>query len=308
MKKFILILFLLLPQVVFAAGYCTDYENTTTDVITYTPEGDPSAINDCEFAPDGYEIVIYDFGMCTAQPTAPTTAVAADYTTNCVSIYQNDEGEAFNLAAGASFSMTGSEKPANGTYTWGYVLMANTFGITIAQEFGNTMGGINSGSGTGNFCWSAGGSYYGSMSDDEANNDGIDYVTCGDSAGTARKVTETLDSFGCDDPTDVSTCPFSANGVTDDGTMYAYIILSSDGLLADQTYASDPASVADRLVGYLDWTTPVVITDSTSTVDLQFSVNNGTSPQLFPPSNGNGAEFDIYSFGSGPFSVNISVD
>jgi hypothetical protein len=308
MKKFILILFLLLPQIVFAAGYCTDYENTTTDVITYTPEGDPSALNNCEYAPDGYEIVIYDFGMCTAQPTAPTTAVAADYTTNCVSIYQNDEGEAFNLAAGASFSMTGSEKPANGTYTWGYVLMANTFGITIAQEFGNTMGGINSGSGTGNFCWSAGGSYYGSMSDDEANNDGIDYVTCGDSAGTARKVTETLDSFGCDDPSDVSTCPFSANGVTDDGTMYAYIILSSDGMLADQTYASDPASVADRLVGYLDWTTPVVITDSTSTVDLQFSVNNGTSPQLFPPNNGNGAAFDIYSFGSGPFSVNISVD
>jgi hypothetical protein len=308
MKKFILILFLLLPQVVFAAGYCTDYENTTTDVITYTPEGDPSALNDCEFAPDGYEIVIYDFGMCTAQPTAPTTAVAADYTTNCVSIYQNDEGESFNLAAGASFSMTGSEKPANGTYTWGYVLMANTFGITIAQEFGNTMGGINPGSGTGNFCWSAGGSYYNSMTDDEANNDGIDYVTCGDSAGTARMVTETLDSFGCDDPSDVSTCPFSANGVTDDGTMYAYIILSSDGMLAEQTYASDPTSVADRLVGYLNWTTPVVITDSTSTVDLQFSVNNGTSPGLYPPNNGNGAAFDIHSFGSGPFSVNISVN
>jgi hypothetical protein len=308
MKKFILILFLLLPQVVFAAGYCTDYENTTTDVITYAPEGDPDAINDCEFAPDGYEIVIYDFGMCTAQPTAPTEVVAADYTTNCVSIYQNDEGEAFNLAAGVSFSMTGSEKPANGTYTWGYVLMANTFGITIAQEFGNTMGGIDAASGTGNFCWSTGGSYYGSMSDDEANNDGIDYVTCGDSPGTALKVTETLDSFGCGNPSDASTCPFSANGVTDDGTMYAYIILSSDGMLADQTYASDPTGVADRLVGYLDWTTPVVITDSTSTVDLQFSVNNGTSPQLFPPNNGNGAAFDIYSFGSGPFSVNISVD
>ena len=293
---------------VFAAGYCTDYENTTTDVITYAPEGDPDAINDCEFAPDGYEVVIYDFGMCTAQPTAPTGVVAADYTTNCVSIYQNDQGEGFNLAAGASFSMTGSEKPANGTYTWGYVLMGNTFGITISQEFGNTMGGIDAASGTGNFCWSTGGSYYGSMQDDEANNDGIDYVTCGDSAGTARKVTETLDSFGCDDPSDPSTCPFSANGVTDDGTMYAYITLSSDGMLAEQTYASDPTAVGDRLVGYLDWTTPVVITDSTSTVDLQFSVNNGTSPGLFPPNNGNGAAFDIFSFGSGPFSVNISVN
>jgi len=308
MKKIFLILFLLLPQMVFAAGYCTDYENTTTDVITYAPEGDPDAINDCEFAPDGYEIVIYDFGMCTAQPTAPTGVVAADYTTNCVSIYQNDQGETFNLAAGASFSMTGSEKPANGTYTWGYVLMANTFGITISQEFGNTMGGIDAASGTGNFCWSTGGSYYGSMQDDEANNDGTDYVSCGSTAGTASKVTETLDSFGCDDPSDPSTCPFSANGVTDDGTMYAYITLSSDGMLAEQTYASDPTAVGDRLVGYLDWTTPVVITDSTSTVDLQFSVNNGTSPGLFPPNNGNGAAFDIFSFGSGPFSVNISVN
>jgi hypothetical protein len=308
MKKIILILFLLLPQIVFAAGYCTDYENTTTDVITYAPEGDPDALNDCEYAPDGYEIVIYDFGMCTAQPTAPTAAVAADYTTNCVSIYQSDDGEPFNLAAGASFSMTGSEKPANGTYTWGYVLMANTFGITMSQEFGNTMGGIDAASGTGNFCWSTGGSYYGSMSDDEANNDGTDYVSCDSSAGTASKVTETLDSFGCDDPADPNTCDFNASGVTDDGTMYAYLILSSDGMLADQTYASDPTAVADRLIGFLSWTSAVVISDSTSTVDLQFSVNNGTSPQLFPPNNGNGAAFDIYSFGSGPFSVNISVD
>ena len=316
MKKFILILFLLLPQMVFAAGYCIAYENTTTDVITYAGGGDPDALDDCEFAPDGYEIKIYDFGMCTAQPVAPTDGAAADYTTNCVSIFQSDDGEPFNLAAGASFSMTGSEKPANGTYTWGYVVMANTFGITLSQEFGNTLGGIDSASSTGSFCWSSANStdsstsYYGSMSGPLALA-GEDYVTCGSSAGTATKITEILDSFGCNDPSDPSTCDFNASGVTDDGTMYAYLIDSDDiavpGVLADQTYVSDATAAADRLIGYLSWTSAVVISDSTSTVDLQFSVNNGTSAQIFPDG-GDGSDYDIFSFGSGPFSVNISVD
>ena len=47
------------------------------------------------------------------------------------------------------------------------------------------------------------------------------------------------------------------------------------------------------------------LSDSTSEADMQFSVNNGTSPQLFPPSGV--ADYDIFSFGSGPFLVNIAV-
>ena len=77
------------------------------------------------------------------------------------------------------------------------------------------------------------------------------------------------------------------------------------GLWLAITFLSDPAAAADRLVARLAWTTPVVITDTTSEADIQFTVNRGTSARLYPPVNG--TLFDIFSFGSGPFSVNIAV-
>lgn len=302
-------MFLFFSNFLFAAGFCTDYENVATDVITYTGV-DPNL--DCEFAPDGYEVTIYKFGMCTQAPTAPTGAAAADTTTNCVTIFESDAGTAFNLAVGVELDMAGEEKPANGTYTHGYVIMANTFGITLSQEFGGTMGGTDPGSGTGNFCYSSANtsdsstSYYASNAGTLAIA-GEDYVTCGAAAGTATKITEVLDAFGCDDYSDPLTCQFTGSANTDDGAMTAYLInqASASGALVSDTFLSDSDAAADRLVGFLAWTTPVVITDTTSEADMQFKVNRGTSAQLYSPSGG--AVFDIFSFGSGPFSVNIAV-
>lgn len=321
MIKYIPILFLLFSHNVLAAGFCESYENVNTDVISYPAAGDPSypaggnpdLLDDCEFAPDGYEIIIYEFGMCTQAPAAPTGASAADTTTNCEVIYQSDAGEAFNLAVGASFNMQGAEKPANGTYTYGYVIMANTFGITLSQEFGNVMEGIGAGSGQGNFCYSSANTVDGSTGYHVSNSGTLasgpeDYVTCGASAGQAIKITETLDVFGCNGPAAVpGNCEFTASAPTSDGQMTAYLVnqASASGALVSDNFLSNPLLAADRLIGFLQWTTPVIITDSTSEADMQFSVNNGTSPQLFPPSSG--ADYDIFSFGSGPFSVNIAV-
>ena len=312
--RLLTILFLFFTNSIFAAGYCTDYENVATDVITFTPSspGDPGTLEDCQFAPDGYEITIYEFGMCTAAPTAPTVESGADTSTNCVTVFQSESGEAFNLAAGVSFDTSSSEKPANGTYTHGYVIMNNTFGITIAQEFGTVMGGINPGSDTGLFCSSAPSDvdasvqYYESMVDTLVL-DLHDYVACSSSRAPATKITEVLDSFYCLNPAVPATCEFTANGEVPDGTMSAYLVNEAalSGALVNETFVTDPAQFADRLIGFLSWTSPVVITDSTSEADLQFSVNNGTSPSLHPPSNGD--EFDIFSFGSGPFSLNIEV-
>ena len=313
MMKFIPVMFLFFSNVLFAAGFCTDYENVATDVITYAAAGgNPDNLEDCEFAPDGYEVTIYKFGMCTQAPTAPTGAAAADTTTNCVTIFESDAGTAFNLAVGVELDMASEEKPANGTYTHGYVIMANTFGITHSQEFGGTMGGTDSDSGTGNFCYSSANtndsstSYYASNAGTLASSI-QDYVTCGAAAGTATKITEVLDAMGCSNYSDPSTCEFTASANTDDGAMTAYLInqASASGALVSDTFLSDPDAAADRLVGVLAWTTPVVITDTTSEADMQFNVNRGTSAQLYPPSNG--IVFDIFSFGSGPFSVNIAV-
>jgi len=192
------------------------------------------------------------------------------------------------------------------------VIMANTFGITLSQEFGGTMGGTDPVSGTGNFCYSSANtndsstSYYASNAGTLAIA-GEDYVTCGAAAGTATKITEVLDAFGCSNYSDPSTCQFTGSANTDDGAMTAYLInqASASGALVSDTFLSNPLAAADRLVGFLAWTTPVVITDTTSEADMQFKVNRGTSAQLYPPSNG--IVFDIFSFGSGPFSVNIAV-
>ena len=137
---------------------------------------------------------------------------------------------------------------------------------------------------------------------------GEDYVTCGASAGQALKITETLDIFGCNGPAAVpGNCEFTASAPTSDGQMTAYLVnqASASGALVSDNFLSNPLLAADRLIGFLQWTTPVIITDLTSEADMQFSVNNGTHPQLFPPSSG--ADYDIFSFGSGPFSVNIAV-
>jgi len=305
--KFIPIMFLFFSNFLFAAGFCTDYENVATDVITYTGV-DPNL--DCEFAPDGYEVTIYKFGMCTQAPTAPTGAAAADTTTNCVTIFESDAGTAFNLAVGVELDMAGEEKPANGTYTYGYVIMANTFGITHSQRFGGapaTMGGVAGGNGA--VCISSANDVGGTTQYHASNEQtlaalGQDYVTCGAAPGTAEKITEVLDTFGCDDPTDKTTCDFTAQAPTANGQMDAYLTKEAGTLVSDNVL-SDQNNDADRLVARLAWTTPVVITDTTSEADIQFTVNRGTSARLYPP--GNGTPFDIFSFGSGPFSVNIVV-
>ncbi len=313
--RLLTILFLFFTNSIFAAGYCTDYENVETDVITFTPGViDLSTLSNCEFAPDGYEITIYEFGMCTEAPGAPTGASAADTSTNCVTIFQSDSGEAFNLAAGVSFDTSSSEKPANGTYTHGYVLMQNTFGITISQEFGEEMGGMNIESGSGIFCASAANNVTGDTTIYGSNHETVaalnqDFVTCSNTRPTATKVTEVLDSFGCLDVSIPATCDFSASGDTDDGAMTAYLVNEAtlNGALVDQNYVTDSDRAADRLVGVLAWNSPVIITDSTSEADLQFSVNNGTSAQIHPPAFGGADGYDIFVFGSGPFSLNIQV-
>ena len=303
-------MFLFFSNFLFAAGFCTDYENVATDVITYTG-ADPDL--DCEFAPDGYEVTIYKFGMCTQAPTAPTGAAAVD-TTNCITIFESDAGTAFNLAVGVELDLAGEEKPANGTYTHAYVIMANTFGITHSQRFGGapaTMGGVAGGNGA--VCISSANDVGGTTQYHASNEQtlaalGQDYVTCGAAPGTATKITELLDTFGCNDPNNPATCDFTAQANTANGLMDAFLTRNAaNGVLATQTFDENPApgAAADRLVARLAWTTPVVITDTTSEADIQFTVNRGTSARLYPP--GNGTPFDIFSFGSGPFSVNIAV-
>ena len=49
------------------------------------------------------------------------------------------DGQDVNLAAGSEMTLSDVTRPANGSYSYGYILMANTFGIKAKKQFTNTM-------------------------------------------------------------------------------------------------------------------------------------------------------------------------
>ena len=90
--------------------------------------------NGCEATPDFYEIVIYKMYLCTSAPTIPTTSATVDLT-NCSQVFNSAAGSTTNVSQGASVDLTGTyTRPPTGTYTHGYAMMDNTFGITASIQ------------------------------------------------------------------------------------------------------------------------------------------------------------------------------
>ena len=111
-----------------AEGYCNDgiiAEEDANGVITF--KGSQEGAN-CSFAPDEYTVKIYKMALCTTAPTRPTTTDTYDVS-SCVDIINSPDGQDVNLAAGSEMILSDATRPADGTYPYGYILMANTFGI-----------------------------------------------------------------------------------------------------------------------------------------------------------------------------------
>ena len=100
--------------------------------------GDVSGLTDAQFAssnsngcaqtPEKYEIVIYEMGLCTG--SSPISGGTLDRT-NCTATYSNAAGQTVDLAGSNSVTLdsSNSTKPTPNTYTWGYMVMKNTFGL-----------------------------------------------------------------------------------------------------------------------------------------------------------------------------------
>ena len=90
--------------------------------------------NGCEATPDFYEIVIYKMYLCTSAPTIPTTSATVDLT-NCLKYLIVLLALLQMFSQGASVDLTGTyTRPPTGTYTHGYAMMDNTFGITASIQ------------------------------------------------------------------------------------------------------------------------------------------------------------------------------
>ena len=101
--------------------------------------GDVSGLTDAQFAsqnsngcaqtPEKYEIVIYEMGLCTGA-SSPISGGTLDRT-NCTATFTNATGQTVDLAGSNSVTLdsSNSTQPSPNTYTWGYMVMANTFGL-----------------------------------------------------------------------------------------------------------------------------------------------------------------------------------
>ena len=199
--------------------------------------------NGCAMTPEKYEIVIYEMGLCTG--SNPISGGTLDRT-NCTATFTNSSGQTVDLAGSNSVTLdaSNSSKPSPDTYTWGYMVMANTFGLIGSFK-------------TADSTWMS---------------------TAGAIASSARtrsvEFTDTLTDFGSG-----NSCESSANATMSLGTMYA-IVTDSD-LNEDTTCSSN---VITRLVGAFSPSSSYTISESTTAVKITFTVtDNGMSviPDLF---------------------------
>ena len=160
MKKLLLILFFVLgfTTQAIADGFCEGPLGTekaiesAAGVITFS--GAEGSIGDCSFAPDEYQVTIYEMSLCTSIPTAPTTGSAYD-TSTCSIVINSPSGQTVNMAAGSEVALTDFTRPPIGTYSHGHMVIGNSFGINVTKQFTNTMFRYDTGA-TGNYCWTLG--------------------------------------------------------------------------------------------------------------------------------------------------------
>ena len=295
MMKWIKIIFTLTMLSFFsnakALGYCADtgVSEDADGVITFT--GAENAMGNCAFAPDEYTVKIYKMALCTTAPTRPTTTDTYDVS-SCVDVINSPDGQDVNLAAGSEMILSDVTRPANGSYSYGYILMANTFGIKAKKQFTNTMHTYKDGV-SGNYCWTKDATDYSSNSTDWVGGPATTLVECGP-GGTAGTFTQILDDF---DDADYSEDAMAVTG----GTISADLITNANGRVATAP------RTADRLFGVQTFTTPVVVTSSSSVFTVSFGVNQASS--MWMTSDGmSDNEYQVYAIGSGPFSTFMTVE
>jgi len=264
---------------VFAA--CTE----TSDVMTF-----PSASH-CYSEPDYYGVTIYEMGLCSSAPTAPTSS-AAMVASSCTIIYQNTSGQLVSVQNGVTGSLSNNQlttTPANGSYTHGYIRMSNDILIKVNQEFSSSLSGDDT-STSGVHCATKTVTY---------KNDGTSGTqtsVCDASAPTAGTLTSRLvdfsgtQGFGCF-AVDASTCG-GALSVTG-GTLSAYLLDSSE-------YLATTTGSITALLGIQEFSSPINITEDSTGMNVAFKVSEGMTVS---DNGGGGVQFD-----SGPFSVILTIN
>jgi len=239
----------------------------------------------CYGTPEEYGVTIYKMGLCTSDPK-PTAVGSAPDTSSCSFNFEKDDGvgEAASFAAGGEvdLSETYSSRPDVGEYEFAYIEIKNSFDIKAKYgPLGDTANTTYFTDGTlGSASTVTGSSTTPTASDG--------YAT----------TTAPLTTFYGDSGEEV--CSATAEESVTGGTIRAYLLDSSNTLIADDSSATSCSGVT-KLLGIMQLDTKVNITAATTSVKTTFKVeNNGTSVVYDDVADG-------IRFDSGPFSVSFET-
>ena len=278
MKNF-KILFLFLSLILIFEITASKEANAAACTVTNGVYSETEIKSGCEATPDFYEIVIYKIYLCTSTPTIPTVTAAVDLT-NCSQIFNSEAGATANVAQNSDVDLTGTyTRPPDGTYTHGYAMMDNTFGITAAIQIDGSMDGQASGSGV--FCRTVSGS----GNHTKASGSHTDESVCSATEVAAGKYTETLTHFGGSGDAWTKV----ADAAPTPGSTIKGLLVDSNGHLA----ANEGEVV--KLEGLVGFANAITVTPNTTSLTMSFNLGEGMSL--------NSAGADKIYMGSGPFEA-----
>lgn len=272
----------------------------------------------CEMAPFSHKVTFYRLDICTAAPTGPTTSAAADIS-NCTTFYRNDAGDEAVILNGQG-SLVGSfdnfTRLNEGTYTHAVVTIGSTVKFTQTANFDGamTVGGI-SGSGATRCVTkvplvsdaSGGPSNVLYGNEDRNVSEATSNVICSDTV----KAVETQIGYNIIMRNEANNACIHARTFNFGRSIADAYLAETDGTLHDgvsnDEIANDEngcrAGRADgitRVVGVLHFNTPLVVTDSTFGIQMDFNNTRALWLQM------NNGSYEVNRFDTGMFDFNLS--
>ena len=253
---------------------------STTTVTSIADFGDATSFyaltegGFCRGTPDTYGVTVYKMGFCTKNPGNPTgssvlAGLAPDYS-SCSWTYENSSGEAANFSSGGAIDLSDAYATAPAVGTYPYAVMEISKDFLIKGKFGPV----------------GGQTYYSTSTYESSSTDIADYAT----------TTAPLNSFGGPGNCTAYTESEAVSG----GSISAYL-LNSAGIMLENDSSLPKCTGQVKLLGVMNMTTSLPITESTTGLKMTFVVtNNGMSVVT----NRDGTEIYV---DSGPFSVSFDT-
>jgi len=216
--------------------------------------------DDCYTTPDYYTITLFEMGLC--QNIDEQSTSVPDIVTSCQTTYSNSSGIDIVVENNISSDISGGTetRPANGTYTHGYIKVDARVVLKTSQTFAANRSGSNTGTGT--TCWTNGTAAGGSS------------VDCGTSAAAnPQNMNVDIIALGCSTPSDNFYCRYEGDAEGLDDT-YAWLVDSDGTKSTTIDYSSDTGDVK-YLIGIAKFSSSKTVTDATTAMEAQFRVTRG---------------------------------